>query len=142
MTTRKISNPFSRFSEEAYGAMRIMAGFLFFCHGAQKILGFWPDPAMFHPIGSQIWFGGILELVLGLLILAGFFTPFAAFLASGEMAVAYFQFHCPYLFDGSFFPIANHGELAVLYCFLFLFVAAKGGGKWSVDNSNRGMLRK
>ena len=142
MYIRKIQNPFSRCSEEVYSALRIVAGFLFTCHGAQKILGFWPDPAMMHPVGSQIWFGGILELVLGLLIMFGFFTPFAAFIASGEMAVAYCQFHWRFMFDNYFFPIVNHGEPAVVYCFLFLFIATKGGRKWSVDNSNRGILRK
>ena len=138
----KIHNPVSGFSEEAYSLLRIVTGFLFTCHGAQKILGFWPDPAMSHSIGLQIWFGGVLELLLGLLILIGFFTPFAAFLASGEMAVAYFQFHWTFAFDDHFYPIVNHGELAVVYCFLFLFIATKGGGKWSVDNSSRGYIRK
>jgi putative oxidoreductase len=142
MHLRKIHNPFSRFSEEVYSALRMVAGFLFTCHGAQKIMGLWPDPYMMYPVGSQIWFGGILELVLGLLIMIGFFTPFAALLASGEMAVAYFQFHCRYMFNGDFFPIANHGELAVIYCFLFLFIATKGGGEWSLDNSHRGGNRK
>jgi putative oxidoreductase len=142
MTMRKIHNPFSGYSEEIYSVMRMVAGFLFSCHGAQKILGLWPDPAMMHAVGSEIWFGGIIELVAGAFIMAGFLTPFAAFLASGEMAAAYFQFHCRYMFDGSFFPIANHGELAVVYCFLFLFIAARGGGKWSLDNSNRGIIRK
>lgn len=139
---RKIHNPFSKYSEEIYSVMRIVTGFLFACHGAQKIMGFWADPNMMHPVGSEIWFGGILELVCGLLILAGLFTPFAAFVASGEMAVAYFQFHWRFMFDDNFFPITNHGELAVVYCFLFLFIATKGGGKWSADNSNRGIIRK
>jgi putative oxidoreductase len=142
MKMRKIHNPFLRFSEEVYSALRIVAGFLFACHGAQKILGFWPDSNMMHPLGSQIWFGGILELVCGVLILAGLFTPFAAFLASGEMAVAYCQFHWNFQFDDRFFPINNRGELALVYSFLFLFIAAKGGGKWSVDNSSRGIIRK
>ncbi len=142
MTMFKVQNPFSKCSEEAYSALRIVAGFLFACHGAQKILGLWSDPAMSFPVGSQMWLGGMLELCLGLLILIGLFTPFAAFLASGEMAVAYCQFHWKFLFDHNFFPIVNHGELAVVYSFLFLFIATRGGGKWSVDHSNRGIIRK
>jgi putative oxidoreductase len=129
----KIGHPFSRYSEEAYSLLRIVAGLLFSFHGAQKILGLLTDPSMMPPVGSELWFGGIIELVCGLLILAGFLTPYAAFLASGQMAVAYFQFHWKFASGDNFFPIVNHGELAVVYCFLFLFIAAKGGGKWSVD---------
>ncbi len=127
-----------KYSEETYGLLRIVSGFLFSFHGAQKILGLLTDPSMRPPVGSQLWVGGIIELVCGLLILAGLRTTFAAFLASGQMAVAYFQFHWKFAFDSNFFPIVNHGELAVIYCFVFLFIAAKGGGKWSVDNSKRG----
>ena len=134
----KIGHHFSKYSEEAYSLMRIMAGFLFSFHGAQKILGLLTDPNMMPRVGSELWFGGIIELGCGLLILAGFLTPFAAFLASGEMAVAYFQFHWKLAGGNDFFPIVNHGELAVVYCFLFLFIATKGGGKWSVDSSTRG----
>ena len=134
----KIGHPFSKYSEEAYSLMRIMAGFLFSFHGAQKILGFLTEPGMMPPVGSELWFGGIIELVCGLLILAGFLTPIAALLASGEMAVAYFQFHWKFVGGNDFFPIVNHGEMAVLYCFLFLFIATKGGGKWSVDGSTHG----
>jgi putative oxidoreductase len=128
----------SKYSEEAYGLLRIMAGFLFSFHGAQKILGLLSDPSMMPRAGSELWFGGLIELGCGLLILAGFLTPFAAFLASGEMAVAYFQFHWKLASDNNFFPIVNHGELAVIYCFLFLFIATKGGGKYSIDSSRRG----
>jgi putative oxidoreductase len=130
----KIQNPFSGFSETAYSLLRIVTGFLFSCHGAQKILGLWADTAMTPPVGSEIWIGGVIELVAGFLILIGLLVPFAAFLASGQMAVAYFQFHWKFVFDNNFFPIVNHGELAVVYCFLFLFIATRGGGKWSVDN--------
>jgi putative oxidoreductase len=134
----KIGHHFSKYSEEAYSLLRIMAGFLFSFHGAQKILGLLTEPSMMPPVGSELWFGGIIELVCGLMILAGFLTPVAAFLASGQMAVAYFQFHWKFASDNNFFPIINHGELAVIYCFLFLFIATKGGGKWSVDSSTRG----
>ncbi len=131
----KIIHPFSKYSEIAYSLMRIVAGFLFSFHGAQKIFGLLTDPSMMPRIGSELWFGGLIELFCGLLIMAGFFTPMAAFLASGEMAVAYFQFHWKFASDNNFFPIINHGEMAVLYCFLFLFIATKGGGKCSVDGS-------
>jgi putative oxidoreductase len=131
----KIGHPFSRYSEEAYSLLRIVAGFLFSFHGAQKILGLLTDSGMMPPVGSELWFGGLIELVCGLLILVGFLTPYVAFLASGEMAVAYFQFHWKFASGDNFFPIVNHGEMAVVYCFLFLFIAAKGGGKWSVDGS-------
>jgi putative oxidoreductase len=131
----KIGHPFSKYSEEAYSLLRIVAGFLFSFHGAQKILGLLTDPSMMPPVGSELWFGGLIELVCGLLILAGFLTPYVAFLASGEMAVAYFQFHWKFASGDNFFPIVNHGEMAVVYCFLFLFIATKGGGKWSVDGS-------
>ncbi len=127
--------PFLRFPEETYSLLRIVAGALFAFHGIQKVLGLLADPGMMPPAGSQLWFGGILELSCGFLILVGFLTPIAAFIASGEMAVAYFQFHWKFAGGGNFFPAVNHGELAVLYCFLFLFIYAKGGGKWSVDHS-------
>ncbi len=134
----RIQNPFSRYQDSAYSLMRIVAGFLFAFHGAQKVLGLLGDPAMSPPVGSEMWVGGVIELVAGFLILIGLLTPFFAFLASGEMAVAYFQFHWKFVFDNNFFPIVNHGELAVVYCFLFLFIATRGAGKWSVDNSKMG----
>jgi putative oxidoreductase len=97
----------------------------------QKVLGilseFQPPP------GSQLWVGGIIELVAGLAIAAGLFTSWAAFLASGTMAVAYTQFHWKLAFGAAFFPGVNKGELALLYSFLFLFIACRGGGAWSVD---------
>ena len=120
-----------KFSDHAYALMRIMAGAMFSFHGAQKILGVLSD---FHPpVGSQTWFGGIIELVGGLLVMVGFQTRWAAFLASGTMAVAYFQFHWKFQLGSNFFPTVNKGELAVLYCFVFLLIACRGGVKWSVD---------
>jgi putative oxidoreductase len=118
-------------AERIYAALRIVAGFLFSFHGLQKIVGVFArsQPEMW----SQHWFGGIIELVAGTLIMVGLFTRPAAFLASGMMAVAYFQFHWKLAVDERFFPIVNRGELAVLYCFLFLFIAARGAGIWSVD---------
>lgn len=96
------------------------------------------------PVGSQVWFGGMIELVCGLLIAVGLFTRPAAFLASGTMAVAYLQFHWKLSFaGGQWLPAVNHGEPALIYCFLFLFVAAHGGGAPSLDAlRNRAQLAK
>ncbi len=110
-----------------YSALRIVAGAMFAFHGMQKIFG-WHSPFM-PPAGSQIWFAGIIELLGGTLIALGLLTRPAAFLASGEMAVAYFQFHWKFaVAQGMWLPTLNKGELAVLYCFLFLFIAARGSG--------------
>ena len=113
--------------------LRAVAGLLFMQAGGMKILDWFGGvPAEFGghpPFLSQTWIGGVLELVGGAAILLGLFTRPIAFLLSGEMAVAYFQFHQP----GGFWPIQNHGEPAVLFCFLFLFLAAHGGGDWSLD---------
>ncbi|RJP70961.1 MAG: DoxX family protein [Candidatus Abyssobacteria bacterium SURF_17] len=108
-----------------------MAGLMFSFHGAQKIFGILTD--FQPPIGSQLWFGGLIELVCGLLVMVGLLTRWAAFLASGEMAVAYFQFHWKFQLGTQFFPIINKGELAILYCFVFLLIACRGGVKWCVD---------
>jgi putative oxidoreductase len=121
-----------RYSEIAYTLLRVVAGLMFAVHGAQKLFGFLDGRQM--PVGSLFWVGGVIELVGGLLIAIGLFTSWAAFIASGEMAVAYFMVHAK---DG-FWPIQNKGELAVLYCFVFLYMAARGGGRYSVDASMRG----
>ncbi len=118
------------FADHAYALMRIMAGLMFAFHGAQKVLGVLSD---FHPpVGSQLWIGGLIELLGGLAVMLGFQTRIAAFLCSGEMAVAYFQFHWKFQLGPNFFPGINKGELAVLYCFVFLFIACRGGVKWCV----------
>jgi len=122
--------------EGAYALLRAMAGLLFAFHGAQKLLGLFADHPR-PPVGSELWFGGLIELFGGLAIAAGLFTPWAAFLASGEMAVAYVQMHWKLAFDARFFPIVNKGELALLYCFLFFFIACRGSGRWSLDASWR-----
>jgi putative oxidoreductase len=120
-----------KYADHAYALMRIVAGFMFSFHGAQKILGLF---AAFHPaFGSQLWFGGLIELLGGLMIMLGYQTRFAAFLCSGEMAVAYFQFHWKFQMDRNFFPTLNKGELAALYCFVFLYIASRGGVKWKLD---------
>lgn len=115
----------------AYALMRIVSGFMFSFHGAQKILGVLSE---YHPpVGSQLWFGGLIELVAGIAIMLGFKTRVAAFLSSGEMAVAYCQFHWKFQTGATFFPAINKGELASLYSFVFLYIACRGGVKWSVD---------
>ena len=113
--------------------LRVVAGLLFLQAGGMKILDWFGGvPAEFggHPkLLSQIGIGGLLELVGGAAIMLGLFTRPVAFILSGEMAVAYFQFHQP----RGVWPIQNHGELAVLLCFIFLLFAAHGAGEWSID---------
>ena len=124
-------NRLAKYGDQAYALLRIVAGFMFAFHGAQKILGLL---STVHPaVGSQMWFGGLIELIGGLLVMVGFQTRWAAFLTSGEMAVAYFQFHWKFHFGPEFFPAINKGELAVLYCFVFLFIACRGGVLWCLD---------
>jgi len=124
----------AKHQNQAYALLRIMAGFMFSFHGAQKVLGVLAEtqPA----IGSQIWIGGVIELVGGLAILLGLGTRWAAFICSGEMAVAYIQFHWKLQMGTAFFPIVNKGELAVLYCFVFFLIACKGAGIWSLDRAD------
>ncbi len=121
---------------KAYALLRIIAGLMFSLHGMQKIFGILsthPQPA----VGSQMWIGGMLELVGGLMIAIGLLTVIFAFLCSGMMAVAYVQFHWQFAFDAKFFPAVNQGEMAVLYCFIFLLIACRGPGMWSVDSRRR-----
>ena len=122
-----------KYADHTYALLRIVAGLLFTFHGLQKIFGILAEhqPA----VGSQVWIGGLLELVGGLAILVGFQTRLAAFLCSGMMAVAYMQFHWKFQFGAAFWPAVNKGELAVVFCFLFLFVAARGGAKWCLDKT-------
>ena len=121
----------AKYTDQVYAAMRIVAGLMFTFHGAQKILGILTESQ--PPVGSQLWFGGIIELVGGLLVMVGFQTRWAAFVTSGTMAVAYLQFHWKFQFGAEFFPIVNRGELALLYSFVFLYVACRGGVMWCVD---------
>lgn len=117
-----------RFAPQIYALLRIVSGLLFACHGAQKLLGVLGGQQV--PIMSQFGLAGVIELVGGLMIAAGVFASLAGFIASGEMAVAYFQQHAPQ----GFWPILNGGELAVLYCFIFLYFAAAGSGRLSIDS--------
>ena len=128
------------FQPFARSVLRIIVGFLFMEHGLQKILGLLGgvggSGGTAHFI-SWSWAAGILELIGGLLILIGLFTVPVAFVLSGEMAVAYFWVHFPH----GFWPLLNHGELAVLYCFVFLYLAAAGPGPISADAIIRGKGR-
>jgi putative oxidoreductase len=121
-------NSLSRFADPVYCLMRLIAGLLFACHGGQKILGF-PPVQKAMSLDTLGTIGGYIELVGGLLIALGLFTRFAAFIACGMMAVAYFMVHA----KGGFFPIINRGEPAVIYCFVFLYVFFYGGGRISLD---------
>ena len=123
-----------KYESQAYALLRIVAGFMFSLHGAQKVLGVLAE--MQPAIGSQLWIGGVIELVGGLAIMLGLGTRWAAFICSGEMAVAYFQFHWKFQMGALFFPIVNKGELAALYCFVFMLIACKGGRKWSLDKAS------
>jgi putative oxidoreductase len=118
-----------RFSPHAYALLRIVAGLMFAMHGTQKILG-WPASNSPGPLPTMALVAGWIELVCGALIMIGLLTGWAAFLASGEMAGAYFMVHA----KNAFWPIENQGELAALYCFVFLYVATVGAGIWSVDS--------
>lgn len=124
--------PLARLSEPIYAIFRIVFGALFAVHGAQKVLGVLGGQAM--PVGSMPWIAGMIELVGGLMIAIGLLAGLAAFIASGEMAAAYFMAHAP---RGPW-PHANGGELAVLFCFAFLYIAARGAGMLSVDGASRG----
>jgi putative oxidoreductase len=124
-----------KYADYAYAFLRIMTGFMFLFHGVQKILGVLA--ASQPPVGSQLWFGGIIELLGGLAVMLGFKTRAAAFLCSGTMAVAYFQFHWKFQIGPNFFPAINKGELAALYCFVFLYIACRGGVKWSLDKKGQ-----
>jgi len=115
------------FASYAYALLRIVAGLLFVCHGGQKLFGWFGGQAV--PLGSLFGLAGIIEIVLGLLITIGLLASYAAFIASGEMAVAYFIGHFP----KSFWPLENGGEPAVLFCFIFLYLTTQGSGIWSVD---------
>jgi putative oxidoreductase len=120
-----------RFSPQLYALMRIAVGLLFACHGAQKLFGLFGGPQM--PLASQMGLAGVIELLGGLLVAIGFLTGTAALIASGEMAAAYLMAHFP---RGGV-PLQNGGEPAVLYCFVFLYIASRGAGIWGVDRASR-----
>ena len=121
----------STWSGSILSVLRVITGLLFLAHGTAKLFQ-WPSVEAFKdgvPLVSLFGFGGVLEIVGGGLIVLGLFTRITAFVLSGMMAVAYFMFHAP----ASMYPIINQGELAVIYCFVFLYFAASGAGPWSLD---------
>ncbi|MEE9910098.1 MAG: DoxX family protein [Deltaproteobacteria bacterium] len=123
-----------KYADYAYALLRIVVGFLFAFHGSQKILGILTESQ--PPVGSQLWIGGMIELVGGLLIGLGLLTRWAAFICSGMMAVAYIQFHWKFQLGPQVFPAINKGELAVLFCLVFLYIACRGGVKWHIDKKD------
>jgi putative oxidoreductase len=128
-----------QFSPYLYAVMRIVVGFLFACHGAQKlfgVLGGVGQPGEAAPLFSLMGLAGVIEFFGGLLIMVGWLTGYVAFIASGQMAAAYFMAHYP----RGFWPIENNGEPAVLFCFILLYMASRGAGRWSIDSA-RGQLR-
>ena len=119
-----------RYDAQVYALLRIVTGFMFLWHGSQKLLGF-PGEAPTGAPAFILYVAGPIELIGGILILIGLFTRWAAFLCSGLMAVAYWLAHG----TQAFLPLLNGGELAVLYCFVFLFISAYGPGVWSIDGT-------
>jgi len=124
-----------RYAPQVYAVFRIVVGFLFLFHGAQKLLGMFGGMGngATAPMMSMPWFAGVIELVGGILVLIGLFTRVVACICSGEMAAAYFMVHQPQ----GMWPIQNQGELAALYCFAFLYIATRGAGIWSADGAMR-----
>jgi putative oxidoreductase len=121
-----------RFSPQLLSVLRIMSALLLLAHGTSKLLGF-PPTEMFAqppPAFTLIWFAGVLELVGGALLALGLFTRPIAFILSGELAFAYFIGHA----SQSFYPVQNGGDAAVLFCFVFLYIAAAGPGPWALDH--------
>lgn len=132
--TTTTADGLSRYAPHALAALRIVAALLFMAHGTQKLFGFPAPPGGGYPaVFSLLWFGGVMELVGGALVLLGLFTRPVAFLLSGEMAVAYWMFHAP----RNFYPVLNGGDASILYCFVFLLLVFAGPGKWSLDGALR-----
>ena len=126
-------NSLNRYADTVYCLMRLIVGLMFACHGAALVLGmFGGIPGSDKPLMMA---GGWIQLVGGFLIALGLFTRLAAFISSGTMAVAYFMMHMAHALTpgAKFFPILNHGELAVFYCWVFLFIVFYGAGCWSID---------
>ena len=122
-----------RWAGQALSLLRIVAAVLFLQHATSKLFGFPPFPMGDVPVGSLFWIAGVIELFGSLLLLAGLFSRPVAFLLSGEMAYAYWTVHAPQ----STFPLLTHGAGAILFCFIFLTLAATGPGPWSLDESRK-----
>ena len=120
----------SRWQPQLLALLRIVTGLLFLEHATQKFLAF-PIPFPIQPLPPLLLAAGVIELVAGALITIGLFTRLAAFIAAGEMAIGYFYMHFPQ----GFWPVVNKGEGAILFCFIFLYLAAAGPGAWSVDGA-------
>jgi putative oxidoreductase len=120
----------SRWQPQLLAILRIVTGLLFLEHATSKFLAF-PVPFPVHPLPPLLVAAGTIELLAGILVTLGLFTRLAAFIASGEMAVGYFMMHFP----KSPWPVANMGEGAILFCFVFLYLAAAGPGAWSIDRA-------
>jgi len=127
-----------RWQPQLLAILRIVVGLLFVEHALIKLAGFPPGgkPGL-QEVGSFLWIAGVIELVTGALVTLGLFTRLAAFIAAGEMAVAYWMVHAKM----SFYPAVNMGEAAILFCFVFLYLAAAGPGAWSIDGARRRSVR-
>jgi putative oxidoreductase len=120
----------SRWQPQLHAILRIVVGLLFLEHALIKLAGFPPDGKHgVQHVGTLLWVAGIVELVTSVLVTLGLFTRLAAFIAAGEMAIAYWTVHAKM----SLYPAVNMGEAAILYCFIFLYLAAAGSGPWSID---------
>src|SRR5947208_5193663 len=119
----------SRWQPHVLALLRIVTGLLFLEHATQKFFAF-PAPFPVHPLPPLLIAAGVIELVAGALVTVGLFTRLAAFIASGEMAIGYFMMHFPQ----GFWPAVNKGEAAILYCFIFLYLASAGPGAWAIDS--------
>lgn len=135
MAATSIVAKWSAWAPQLLSVLRIVAAVMFMQAGTMKLFG-WPmamPGGGTLPMWSQVWIGGVLEVVGGALLIVGLFTRPVAFILSGMMAVAYFQFHAP----NGFWPMVNGGQPAVLYCFIWLYLSAAGGGPWSLDALRR-----
>lgn len=128
-----IDNIAARLAPHVLSLVRIVVALLFLEHGTSRLIGF-PSPLPTPALFSMYWWAGAIELVAGVLLLLGLFSRATAFIASGEMAFAYFLSHAP----NGFYPILNRGDAAVLYCFIFLYFAFAGPGPWSIDALRKG----
>ncbi|MCB1478744.1 MAG: DoxX family protein [Tepidamorphaceae bacterium] len=125
MNTKQLTN----WSPQMLSVLRIVSALIFMAHGTQKLLGFPASERGMPETFSLMWFGGVLEMVGGALLVIGLFSRPVAFILSGMMAVAYWMFHAPQ----NFFPTLNGGDAAILFCFVFLYIFFAGPGPWSVD---------